>query len=592
MNRKQKIRWSSFRLVAQFADRYKIWIVVSVIALLMNAAADVIAGFAVKYLTDSTLNGAAPWKDSGTILGLVALVTAGVGSRLAIGVFSARFAISVVRDMRSMISRRIELMKLSDLEDQSGRMVSRMTSDMNVVQNFLQNEFTTVLYSMVVFVLAFVYLTIVNWKLSVAAVASVPLTMFLIARFSRPLKKYARNEQEGRDAIASIAQDAAGGVYMEKAYNLQGYMKNKFNQAADRVLHYSLLRQRRTSYLNPIQSILRWIPLLSVAVLGGYLALKGEMTTGGLLAFIVLLNYLVDPLSNIQDFISQVQGAAVSSERISELLLLPGEDTKGQQGAVAADERVVAFEEVSFGYSEDQQTLTGISFQIAKGESAAFVGSSGSGKSTVFKLICDFMQPNAGAVRLMGIDLKDWNLESARDQIALVSQEAFLFPGTIAENISYGRPGATLEEIVKAAKLANAHEFIVQMNEGYHSLVGERGVMLSGGQRQRLTIARAFLKNAPLLLLDEPTSALDSHSEAMVQEALKRIMKGRTTLIIAHRLSTIRNVDKIYVLHEGRIVEEGTHASLMAQKNWYMELYSKQAGLDAEQTALAGGGIV
>jgi ABC-type multidrug transport system fused ATPase/permease subunit len=592
MKQSRNFSWSSFQSVTEFAGKYKGWIVISVLALLLNAAMEVSAGFAVKLLTDSTLNGLAPWKDIRTILFLIVLVVFSVGAKLFMGIFTSRFSISVVRDMRGAITRRFDQMRLSDLEDQSGRTVSRMTSDMNVVQGFLQNEFPNVVYSLVLFVLVFVYLSVLNWKLALTAVTSVPVTLFLIDRLSRPLIQYARNEQEGREQIAAIAQDAAGGMYIEKAYNLQGWMNDRFNQAVNRVLQYSLLYQRRTSYLNPIQSILRWIPLLSVAILGGYLTLRGEMTTGSLFAFIFLLSYLVEPLSNIQDFISQVQKASVSAERIGELIRLPEENVKGILKAGIPDSPMISFEGVSYSYTGHQDTLKEVSFEVAQGKSVAFVGSSGSGKSTLFKLISGFIQPGAGQAKLMGHNLSDWNLDEARKHLSIVTQEAFLFPGTIMENISYGRPGASIEEIIEAAKQANAHEFIVQLKDGYHSYVGERGVKLSGGQRQRLTIARAFLKNAPLLLLDEPTSALDSQSEALVQEALERMMKGRTVLIIAHRMSTIIHSDEIFVMHEGRIVERGTHDSLMANQKWYMELYSNQQESSERSAPARSGGAI
>ncbi len=283
----------------------------------------------------------------------------------------------------------------------------------------------------------------------------------------------------------------------------------------------------------------------------------------------IFVKMLVAPLSQLQE-------ASVSSQRIGQMLNMPVEERGGQLQAGAADAAALSFHAVSFRYSDHQETLTNISFTIPERSRTAFVGSSGCGKSTLFKLICGFIQPTTGAVVLKGHPLQEWDLEHARAQISLVSQDAFLFPGTIAENIAHGKQGASLREIIDAAKMANAHEFVSELKEGYQTYVGERGILLSGGQRQRITIARAFLKNAPLLLLDEPTSALDANSEALVQEALERIMRNRTVLFIAHRLSTIRNVDQIFAMHEGRIVEQGTHNSLMAQKGWYATLYSMQ----------------
>lgn len=581
MKPKSKIRWGAFSFLLTLTGRYKGWFILGVAGLLLQAGTEVSLGYTVKSLTDLTLNGQAPW--AGAYLWfLPALLGAGVTAKLVIGLCTSRFGIYVSRDLRSLLSRRLVDMRITDLEGQSGRIVSRFTSDMNVVQSFLQNGMPNVLYNGIVFLLVFIYLTALQWKLSLTAVASVPVTMALITRLSRPIGNLARNEQEGRDTISLIAQDAAGGVYIEKAYNLQGWMIQKFNAAADRILRFSLLRQRRTSYLNPIQSILRWIPLLSVAVYGGLLTFQGEMTTGSLFAYIFLLQYLVEPLSNVQDFITEFQSASVSAERIGELNNAPLENEGRESRRPNHDGPVLSCERVAFSYGEGEETLKDIHLDIRPGSTVAFVGSSGSGKSTLFKLFCGFHSPLSGKVRLMGNDLAEWNLREARQQIAVVSQDAFLFPCTIAENIAYGQPGTTIDAIVEAAKLANAHEFICRLPDGYQSQVGERGVMLSGGQRQRLTIARAFLKNAPILLLDEPTSALDLQSEALVQEALARVMHGRTTLIIAHRLSTIKDADWIYVMREGRIVEQGTHGNLLSAGSAYAELYAKQLSSEAD----------
>lgn len=278
----------------------------SVLALMLNAGADVMAGYAVQTITDAAINGRTPWNDKSVIVGIFALIVVAVGARLVMGELSARFGINVVRDIREKVTKRIEHAKMSELADQSSAIVTRMTSDMNITQHFLQHQFIHLLYSIVVFLFAFTYLATLNWKLALVAVSSVPLTLVLVARFSKPLKDYSRGHQEGNEAMAAVAQDATGGIYVEKAYNLQLYMNDKFNRAADQVLFYSLLKQRRTSYLNPIQSVLRWIPLLSVTFMGGYFAFNGELTAGGLFSFVFLLHYLVNPLTGIQDFISGV----------------------------------------------------------------------------------------------------------------------------------------------------------------------------------------------------------------------------------------------------------------------------------------------
>jgi len=458
----------------------------------------------------------------------------------------------------------------------SGQVVAKLTSDVNVLQGFFQNSSPQLLYNSVVFILAFGYLCTVNWQLVLISAASVPLTLYLINYLSKPMSKYARREQESMEVVSAVAQDAIAGIDIEKAYNLDELMQKRFNTAVDHGLQNSLKRQKRLSYISPLQSVVRWIPLLSCAVYGGYLTLNNRLTTGSLFAFIYLLQYLVDPINNLQTFISEFRGAAVSMDRIAGLLQQDQESTFGKTFKFDGNQTVIEFSKVNFSYTAETEVLKEVSFAIAKGKSVALVGGSGSGKSTVFKLLCGFYSPAAGDVKLYGQSFSAWDLAAARAQLALVSQETYLFPTSIAENIAFGKPGATFEEIVEAAKMANAHEFITQLPEGYHTFVGERGVKLSGGQKQRLTIARAILKDTPVLLLDEPTSALDVQSEALVQQALELFMKDRTVLMIAHRLSTIKNVDEILVMDQGRVVEKGTHAQLLEKDGVYRQLYLKQ----------------
>jgi ABC-type multidrug transport system fused ATPase/permease subunit len=316
--------------------------------------------------------------------------------------------------------------------------------------------------------------------------------------------------------------------------------------------------------------------VLSTAVCGGYLALTGRVTPGGLFAFMYLLHFLIEPLSSGPDLIAALRAATGTAGRIVEVMHRPVERADGQVFEADPAKPAIRYEDVSFGYGEQTHVLDGVSFSISHHKMVALVGHSGSGKSTVLKLLCGFYEPRAGGVELYGRGLGEWNLESLRRQLALVAQDTYLFPASIAENISYGRPGATMGEIIEAAKMANAHRFILELPDGYSTLVGERGNRLSGGERQRIGIARAILKDAPILLLDEPTSALDTQSESLIQEALERFMQGRTVLVIAHRLSTIKHADEIFVLDGGRVAERGTHEDLIGQGGVYRQLYLKQ----------------
>jgi subfamily B ATP-binding cassette protein MsbA/ATP-binding cassette subfamily B protein AbcA/BmrA len=312
------------------------------------------------------------------------------------------------------------------------------------------------------------------------------------------------------------------------------------------------------------------------------------------MAFINLLNLISNPLASVPRLFGSLGVAAGGASRVFDLLDQPGERTDGTVTApVAGVDAAVRLTDVSFGYTPDAKVFDGVSLAVNPGETLAVVGPSGAGKSTLLRLLLGFNEPDSGKIELFGHDLSDWRLTDARRQMSLVSQDTYLFPVTIAENIAYGRPGATQAEVERAARLANIHEFVAGLADGYQTVAGERGARLSGGQRQRIAIARAILKDAPLLLLDEATSALDSESEALVQEALERFMDGRTTLVIAHRLSTIKNADRVVVLDQGRVVEQGTHDQLLAAGGLYQRLYLKQfAEQDAvaDAVAVAGGG--
>jgi len=308
---------------------------------------------------------------------------------------------------------------------------------------------------------------------------------------------------------------------------------------------------------------------------GGYLAISGHLTFGNLTAFIVMLNFVANPLSSLPPIIAGIGEASGAAQRMVGILDQDTERMDGQKFPFDEKAAVVRFAHVDFSYGEEP-VLQDVSLSIQRGQTVAVVGPSGGGKSTLLRLLLGFYPLEENRLFLFEQDLNDWSLPSAREHMALVAQDTYLFPVSIAENIACGRPGASQAEIERAARMANIHDYIVSLPEGYRTLAGERGVRLSGGQRQRLALARAILKDAPILLLDEPTSALDTESEALVQEALERFMAGRTTIVIAHRLSTIRDADRVLVLEGGRIVEQGSHDELMSRAGRYKELYLRQ----------------
>jgi ABC-type multidrug transport system fused ATPase/permease subunit len=335
--------------------------------------------------------------------------------------------------------------------------------------------------------------------------------------------------------------------------------------------------------------------------LGGYLVIDKNMTFGGLFAFINLLNFVVNPLGSLPGIIASIGEACGAAQRVFKLIDSPGER---QDGAILGSKAValpfdslaatetapaIQFKDVSFAYSADSPVLKHVSLSIPRGQTVAIVGPSGGGKTTLLKLILGYYPLPDEAVQLFGADLNAWQLSAARQQMAFVAQDTYLFPVSLGENIGCGRPGASQAEIENAARQANIHEFIAGLPEGYATNAGEWGARLSGGQKQRISLARAILKDAPILLLDEPTSALDAESEALIQEALDRFARQRTTVVVAHRLSTIKNANRVVVLQEGQIIEEGTHAELIARGGLYLELYQGQFALDQPAAGTAGG---
>lgn len=363
-------------------------------------------------------------------------------------------------------------------------------------------------------------------------------------------------------------------------------MEKKIYDVNQEILRFEFMRNRLSSLSWIMQSVVNWLPNIILATLALMRVLSGTITVGEMTYFILMLDRIIHPLSELPSLFNETRELGVSMNRLEEIMEQPDELSgtysneyeKKQEMSDSSkpSEVVIEFRNVNFSYSEDTPILHDINFSINEGENIAFVGGSGEGKSTIFKILCGFYQKQSGDYKLYGRAFEKWDINAARGQFALVSQNVFLFPSTIADNVAYGREGATLEEIHKACQSANIHDFIMSLPQQYDTIVGERGARLSGGERQRLSIARAFLKNAPILLLDEPTSAIDVGTEDVIKEAIERISKDKTVITIAHRLSTIEDADTIIVIANGQIVECGKSETLLRQKGVYHHLYEVQ----------------
>jgi len=542
---------------------------------------------AIQNLIDRTVAGQMDSVKTVLILVGVMVVVDLVFTRLG-GRTLTRYVNYTTRDLRDQTTAHLQKLPVSYLDTHhTGDLVSRLNSDVTVISSWLESILGLISHP-VTFLIGFTYMLTISWKLLLVAEIMNPLLAWIYNQVSKPLEALARQYQEGEGQLNISLQDTLSGIAVLKAFNLKIWLGQKFMAQAKDVEHLGIRQARRNILEHLVFLPMRIAPQLIVPLFGGYLAFRGEITVGQLVAANLIIWSVFLPIEQLLTILgSQARSTIPSAERVFALLDQPAEPQTTSPFTPVPGASPVEFENVDFAYKEmadgNGLTISGLSFSLPAGQAFALVGPSGCGKSTLFKLICGFYPPQSGRISIFGNDLAGTGLSAARAQISIVSQDTYLFPTTLAENISYGKPGASEAEIVAAAKAANAHDFILEQPLGYQTMVGERGVRLSGGQRQRIAIARAILKDAPILLLDEPTSALDTQSEALVQDALEHFMAGRATLIVAHRLSTIRNVDRVLVLADGGIREQGTHADLMKSDTLYRRLYLNQAA------PLAGG---
>ncbi|WFA19854.1 ABC transporter ATP-binding protein [Paenibacillus mucilaginosus] len=572
-----------FGRLVRYVRPYSFWVAVTVIASLGLAAIDIVLGKLIERMIDGTIG------PPGEIIAIIALmILIGMPCRYAIKYASARFSVKALQDLRSEWSAKITALPVSEVERRfTGDLVSRLTNDTAVLQNFFIQQFANLFYLPVVFLAAFTILLMTSWKLVLSTLVLLPLGMILTTLLTKPMQSFSEQLQESIGRLSAMAQDAIGGLAIIKAFNMQAAFYRKYSALMAEAVSLSLRLEKRYALLGPLAILFLASPIVFVIVYGGHLIEKGELDAGGIVLFIYLLNFVLQPVSLMPVLSAQIQEASGAARRLFEALDWPSERENGTSAALSVEAATpaVEFDRVTFSYDGETPALRDVSFRLERGETLAVVGGSGSGKSTLIKLLCGFYepQPDSGTIRIEGRPLEAWNLQDLRSRMALVAQESYLFPASVSENIGSGREGATLEDIMEAAKSAGAHEFIAGLPEGYGTVLGERGGGLSGGQKQRIAIARALLKGAPLLLLDEPTSALDMQSEARVQEAIQELMKGRSVIVIAHRLSTIKQADRILVMEQGRIVESGTHEELMGRDGAYRKL-SMYQNVHTEET--------
>ena len=484
----------------------------------------------------------------------------------------------VMHDMRRTLYHHIQRLSLS-FHDQkrTGDLISRVTSDIDSIQSFITSALLGGLVNILTLVGMIGVMFYLNWKFTLIALTVAPLLFIVVYTFTHRIKKAARDVRKKESQIVSIIEEVLSSMRVVKAFAREDYEQKRFEQESLESVEAALKARNLKAKLTPVVEIIVAAGTCLVLWYGARLVLSGQISSGVLVVFFLYLGKLYKPMRELSKMTDTYSKAAVGFERIQEVLETEGQVRDSPQARNAPRLKGgVAFDHVQFGYNDAQLILQDVSFAIEPGQVAAFVGPTGTGKTTIISLIPRFYDPNSGRVLLDGTDVRHFKQRSLRQQISFVLQETLLFHAPIWHNIAYGKPEASREEIIRAAQAANAHEFIEKMPEGYDTMVGERGVTLSGGQRQRIAIARAIIRNSPILILDEPTSGLDAASEELVFEALNRLMEDKTCIVIAHRLATIRRADVIFVMKEGKIVEQGNHQELLAQGGLYSELYEIQ----------------
>jgi len=571
--------WPLFRLLKE-APGLRVLTIAGILLALMEAIAAPIQAHIIRDLVDGVLVNQTSNFRLLTIVGLSLMAILGIVAWVrswVMGHISERGAAflrkKAVESMVKMPFARLDVIH-------SGDYLSRLTNDASVVRHYLYFELFWLVSLPTAAILGLGYLFYIDWIMTLVTMAMIPVFIWLTSKTSGPLNKISAKFQEQLAQVNNTTQDTLAGAEVVKAFNLQSEMEARQSIPLEKSVATGLRRAKQQMLVRAVSVITGFLPFLLPLSLGGWFALSGRISAGSLVGFIVMLNSVTNPMMRLPGAIAEHQKAMASMERLFQLKDEPRERRDGQEFSNGQDV-VLEARGLVFGY-DNGPVLNGLDLELHRGETVALVGPSGAGKSTVFKVLTGLYPTQQGQVYIYHRPLEQWNLAAARRQIALVSQDTFLFPGSIAENIALGRPQANQEEIKTAAIQANAHEFIQEFPQGYDHVLSERGANLSGGQRQRLAIARAILLDAPILLLDEATSALDTESERLVQDALEQMTSSRTTLVIAHRLSTIRNAHRILVLDQGKIVESGTHTELLAEQGLYHQLYVKQLSDNAE----------
>lgn len=612
---KNKRRSAFFRMVGYTRTRWFIYYLGLFGSGFVGLGFSYVFAMAYKGITDAAISG-----DMGSILNKTIRLLIQFALLMVANSFTIYSIYANSKKINSVIRRElfahIQKLPMSYFENQhSGDLVSRLTNDINGACIIYGDPFHMVVRAVISGIGSGMIIFSLNWKMGIATIIIGVLNIFVNIFFVKPLKEISKKVQSALSALNQRFSDSLVGIHVIKIFNLKNVVFEKYSMESLDALHSSMKRVRLNTRLDGVNTLMGYLNYSGMIVAGSFMVAAGQLTIGTLVAVVDLMGSFFHMFRRLGEFVTRIQSCLACAERIFEVLDTPAEDQMHAMSTAEAvtsaessrnkssgkeerqkytketfkDAPVIEFRDISFGYSDQSRVLDNFSLKVCKGQVVAIAGSSGSGKSTLFKLLLNYYEQNEGEILLFNKSFRDYEQKDIRKAIAYVPQDNYLFNGTIKENIAFGKPGATNQEIIEAAEAAYANDFITRLPKGYDTEVGDRGTHLSGGERQRIAIARALLKDAPILLLDEATSSLDSESEQQIQKALEVLMKGRTTMVIAHRLSTIQNADRILVVDNGRICEEGRHDELLALDRVYAKLYNMQFR-DVDETMVCNAG--